>query len=339
MKKTLFTLMVLLATITLSASTLDQQNGSRVSLTNGKGQTMKLHYGFYAGVNKSSFTLSAENNILTSVVDYAIADAGEAHDFETPHYQMRACLTAGAFVQIPLFSNFYLESGLQYSRNAYTNTTPGYKLGFNELDQYIEMAYAFKESYKVNTVNVPVLFGYEFAITPLVHFGLSTGPVLNVVATAKLGLDGRANYSISNFGGLVEQGITSTIEGEANLMSGIYDLTQECYLDGNQQAAAPDAIYKISNDDDYGRARAMNAYRRCSASWRFGANVGVGPVSLFLHYDLGITNMLNDSYWHADNGVRVPGCIVMGTPRYKEQHTYDNEQTAGVIAAGISYRF
>ena len=241
-------------------------------------------------------------------------------------------------MQIPLVKgkNFFLETGAQFARFSCTNMFRSSELqNDNEVWLNLEdgsymMDYGCKETYTFSNINVPVLFGYEFAITDLFHIDLMTGPVVNVTASAKLDMDGYSNCEIYTY----EYGIptyygyaNSTYTGNADLMTGKYEITQK-YSTGEQPS------YTINNYTD-----PIPAYKRINASWRLGANIGVGPVALEVCYDFGLTNMADAAYWENARGARVPGMISFGEAIPSDGYIKDYSQKLGVLTAGLSVRF
>lgn len=312
----------------------------QLNLPKDKPAPMKFHFGVNGGVTFSNFSLSA-NGQMSSPVDYILTAVDDFKGLEKPNYEFTPGFQAGLFVQVPLLKgkNLFLETGAQFSHTSYTNrfrssdfSTDEYSLWLSFDDVEFNMDYGCKENYTLNAINVPILFGYEFAITDLFHIDLKTGPVLNVIATANLTMsDFYSNCDVYTY---FEDGswgyygnASSTITGSANLMTGTYEYTQKFTTGDN-------GTYQITNFVD-----PIPAYKRINASWRIGANIGVGPVALEVAYDLGLTNMANQAYWENTKGARIPGLVLFGESLYSETPIKDYSQKLGVLTVGLSVRF
>lgn len=320
--------------------TNNDQPTPRVKEPKAKPEPMKFHFGINGGATFSSFKLAADGQ-MSSAVDYILTSVDDFYGLEKPNYQFNPGFNAGLFVQIPLLKgkNLFLETGAQFSHTSYTNrfrssdfSTDESSLWISFDDAEFNMDYGCKENYTLNAINVPVMFGYEFAISKLFHIDLKTGPVLNVIATVNLTMsDFYSNCDVYTY---LEDGswgyygsASSNITGSANLMTGTYEYTQK-FTTGDGGS------YQLSNFVD-----PVPVYKRINASWRIGANIGVGPVALEVAYDLGLTNMANKAYWENTDGARIPGLILFGDSFYSETPINGYSQKLGVLTAGLSVRF
>lgn len=291
-------------------------------------EPMKFHFGLTGGITLPSTSVSA-NGPLSSVVDYGMTDIAGLDMKETPNYVFGLGYSAGAFVQMPLIKgkNLFLEAGAQLAHYGYTNEfNNSGDIVVTSDDLICVMDYANKETYSMNYVNIPVMVGYEFGITPLFRIDVKTGPVVGILASAKLNCEGHSNCEIYTLDGALYGNACSTTSGTVNLTAGAYDFEQ-CFSTG---AAS---TYHINGET------AATPFNAINASWRIGAGVGVGPVSVDLNYDLGLMNVGNDQYWNNAQGGRIPGLLFFGEGIPSQAPIKDYVQKFSSVSVNLSVRF
>lgn len=293
-------------------------------------EPMKFHFGITGGIVKPSTSVTA-NGPLSSVIDYGLTCIPELDTKETPNYEFGLGYSAGLFVQIPLIKgkNVFLEAGAQYAHFSYTNefaNKEDVEITDSSNGIYCLIDYANKETYSMNYVNIPVLVGYEFGISPLFRIDVKTGPVVGILASAKLNCDGHSNVEIYTNNDEYYGYANSTTSGSANLLTGAYDFDQHF-------STGDGTTYNIKGE------AAAAPYKAINASWRIGAGIGVGPVSIDVNYDLGLMNVANAQYWENAQGGRIPGLLYFGDFLPSTAPIKDYVQKFSNLSASISVRF
>lgn len=292
-------------------------------------EAMKFHVGITGGMVLPSMNVTA-NGPMSSVIDYGMTDISGLTMKEAPDYVMNFGYGAGVFVQIPLIDNqnLFLELGGQFAHFGYKNDFANKDdVGVTEDGLYYVMDYANKETYSMNYVNVPVLIGYEFGITPLFHVDVKTGPVVGVLASAKLNCEGYVNSTVYELDYYEYVGYANSVtSGSANLLTGTYDFKQH-FTTGSE------STYDIKG------TTAVSPFKAINASWRIGAGIGVGPVSIDVNYDLGLMNVANAQYWENREGGRIPGLLFFGETLHSRAPILDYVQKFSNLSVGLSVRF
>lgn len=298
-------------------------------------EPMKFHFGLTGGITLPSTSVTA-NGPLSSVIDYGLTCIPELDTKESPNYEFGLGYSAGLFVQIPMIKgkNLFLEAGAQYAHFSYTNEFANKNdVGITDYGNgiYSYLDYANKETYSMNYVNIPVLVGYEIGISSLFRIDVKTGPVVGILASAKLDCEGHANYEMyamddEGYIGDYYGPDNSTTSGTANLLTGAYDFDQHF-------TTGYDETFNIK-----GKAAAA-PFKAINASWRIGAGIGVGPVSIDVNYDLGLMNVGNAQYWENTEGDRIPGMLYFASAIPSSSPIKDYVQKFSNLSASISVRF
>lgn len=260
----------------------------------------RISFGFRAGYINPFIATNASSKPILSPVNYM-------QGTETPpaDYKSSGGFNVGAFADIRLYKNLYLNAGVDFLYYKYKNEFSGdMKLnlpGNNDTQRLIgEGLGSFKEEYTMMTIDIPVLASYRIPITKKSHIRINAGPVLSIGLSSELDLSGRTNseslltYKVIN-GKISNEPINLQASkhhcnyvGDFNMYSDMAHLTTTSAY-GNNSRTPP-------SDDK------MDAvpYNRFNFGLRFGVGYEYMGISLSLHYQWMVTNMANKNFWNGN---------------------------------------
>ncbi len=257
----------------------------------------RISFGFSAGYIYPMIGTSASSDRILSPVNYM-----QGSDAKSADYKSSAGFNIGAFADIRLYKNLYLNAGLEFTYYKYKNEFAGdMKLELPQTTNYYlkgDGLGSFKEDYTMMTLDIPVLASYRIPITKKSHIRVNAGPVFDLGLSSKLDLSGRINsetlyrYKIINGNKTNQRYDNSSYKTHLNY-SGTFNLfSDEAKLTRTSSYNGDDA-----KSNDKMDASPMN---RINFGLRFGVGYEYMGISLSLHYQYMITNTANKNFWEGN---------------------------------------
>ena len=251
-----------------------------------------------------------------SVINYSLGNSNE-----DVNYSSQTGFTIGAVLDLRVYKNWYIKTGVDYTHLQYTNSfnadvDRSVAQGFNVVYQGT-FQNTFKEKYKFDFISIPVLASYRFVFDKRNNLQVDLGPVLNFAVSGKMKFEGNSN-SDNVFPHSVIYGETGPIIG--NRSSEYMRYTGEMNLfDTKVTNTTTSSVGGMSKDylNEYTAVAAP--YNRVSLGLRVGATYEYAGIQVGVAYTHMVTNIANDSFW---NSGRLP---IFG-------------QTSDVLMAGYKHR-
>jgi hypothetical protein len=264
-----------------------------------------ISFGITAGMVFPSFATSASGNYLASAVNYDYDAENERAD-----YSSETGFTAGVIIDVRLIKNFYLQTGLNYTSVKMTNKFSGeYVETFTMTNTtYVEgWAYdEFTEKYKLNYLDIPLIFSYRLKLSEKINWQINAGPYIGFGFSGKCKVNGTTDmpllteYYTSNdnpTGGTFYQ--NCNVSGEFDLF-GTSGTRKDSYTTGAQDVFDTDYTFKSA------------PFKNLNAGLSFGTSIEFAGFNIGLSYDIGLTNIANDDFWKSE---RFPISDYNGTER------------------------
>lgn len=259
----------------------------------------KISFGFSSGYVYPMIGTSASTTVY-SAVNYAQSKKfGSSEALSS--YSSSGGLVLGAFGDIRLYKNLYLNAGLNFLYYKYKNRLSGimevkYSWG-NNFYLLGDSESSFKEDYSVMSLEIPILASYRIPINKKSHFRIDLGPVFDFGLNYKLDVSGSANgdelkqYKIINGRPVEQPGI---YKSHLNY-SGKFDMyTREASIIMESSLSAT----HVDTETDY--EFESSPFKR----FNFGARIAAGyefmGVNLTVSYQYMITNMAKSAFWNGD---------------------------------------
>lgn len=275
-----------------------------------------ISFGLSAGYVMPFVNSTSSGTYTGSVINYSLGNSNE-----DVNYSSQTGFTIGAVVDLRVYKNWYIKTGVDYTHLQYTNSfnadvDRSVAQGFNVVYQGT-FQNTFKEKYKFDFISIPVLASYRFVFDKRNNLQVDLGPVLNFAVNGKMSFEGNSN-SDNVLPHSVIYGETGPIIG--NRSSEYMRYTGEMNLfDTKVTNTTTSSVGGMSKDflNEYTAVAAP--YNRVSLGLRVGATYEYAGIQVGVAYTHMVTNMANDSFW---NSGRLP---VFG-------------QTSDVLMAGYKHR-
>lgn len=260
----------------------------------------KISFGFSAGYLHPMIGTSSSTSVY-SAVNYA-QPKKFGNDDALSSYSSDGGFILGAYSDIRLYKNLYLNVGLDFLYYKYKNELSGnmevrYSWGNPNYYFYGDSESSFKEDYSVMSLEVPILASYRIPINKKSNVQLSLGPVLDFGLSYKLDIAGSANsdnlkqYKIINGMPLEQNG---TYIGHLNY-TGSFDMYGK---DASLMTETSNSATHNKTETEYEFEGAP--FKR----FNVGARVAVGyeymGINITVSYQYMLTNMANNKYWDGD---------------------------------------
>lgn len=256
-----------------------------------------ISFGFNVGYDIPIINVSSGNSYTGTLVNY-----GTSGSKANASYQSQIGFTVGASVDIRVYKNLYLLTGIEYTfykySNKYTNNETR-NIITGAADYYLKgkIQDNYKEEYTFNVLEIPILPSYRFPVTKTSHIRLNAGPVLNYGLSAKMKLSGSSDgekldaYVLDRFGltdrpaiGIEPLPYHVRSNGDMNLYSNAinYQLT-----------------YSQPNNTTFDKSQTFESspFRRFNIGLRFGVAYEYNGINLGINYTLMLTNMADRRFW------------------------------------------
>lgn len=263
-----------------------------------------VSFGVSAGCFIPMVSATGSGGYVGSVLDYGLGTSEE-----NASYTASVGCSFGAFADIRLYKNIFLNAGVNFTQLKYENefrrptvfTLPYGRYTY----QRRELQNAYREEYTHTMLEIPLLASYRFKLSEASHMQLSMGPVVNIGLSAKMKITGNSdsetmrlyytmtNESVNNTNYVRHTAVTS----EFNLYEKSVDWT-ETYTTGNDHETQVTQSFQAS------------PLRRFNCGLRLGAAYEISGLSFGLFYTHMLTNMADDTFWSNERWTVLSGSNV-----------------------------
>lgn len=281
-----------------------------------------ISFGFNLGYNIPMINTGSGGSYTGSLVNYA-----NSGSLENASYSSANGFSIGASVDIRVYKNLYLLTGLDYTYYSYNN-----KYVSGEIRNILTGAsdYYFKgklydnynEDYSFHILEIPILPSYRFPVTKTSHIRVNAGPVLSYGLSAKMKLSGSTDgenlkaYQMDKFGFTDNPAI------------GIEPLPYHIQANGSIDLYSNSVDYIVNyvgtNNGKRNQSQTFETspLKRFNMGLRFGVAYEYSGISLGIDYTLMLTNMANKRFWDGKRWMifDYPGSNLMSG--YKQHNDY-----------------
>ena len=259
-----------------------------------------ISFGLSAGYVMPFVNSTSSGTYTGSIINYSLGNSNE-----DVNYSSQSGFSIGAVLDLRVYKNWYVKTGVDYTHLQYTNSFKAdvdrsVAQGFNVVYQGT-FQNAFKEKYKFDFISIPVLASYRFVIDKRNNLQVDLGPVLNFAVKGKMSFEGNSN-SDNVLPHSVIYGETGPIIG--NRSSEYMRYTGEMNLfDTEVTNTTTSSVGGMSKDflNEYTAVAAP--YNRVSLGFRVGATYEYAGIQVGVAHTHMLTNMANNSFW---NSGRLP---------------------------------
>lgn len=249
--------------------------------------------GISAAYNLPFIGASAGGSYEGSVVDYGLGTSAE-----NASYKSATGFNVGLFADIRLYKNIFLIAGVNYAQVKYENT-------FNQMTyyrtplssyQYLfgELQNSYKEEYKHQMIEVPILASYRFKVSNVSHIQLNLGPVLNFGLKAEMVFSGSSDCDRMRKFNSATSSLDMSDQSNYSHHTAVnttFNLYQPCVYWEEIYTQGNDANVPQHNEFADAPMKKFNCGLRAGVAYEWaGISVGVS-------YTYMLTNMANKNYW------------------------------------------
>lgn len=280
-----------------------------------------ISFGLSAGYVMPFVNSTSSGTYTGSVINYSLGNSNE-----DVNYSSQTGFTIGAVVDLRVYKNWYIKTGVDYTHLQYTNSfnadvNRSVQQEFNAGGYYVVykgvFQNTFKEKYMFDFLSIPLLASYRFVIDKRNNIQVDLGPVINLAIAGKMNFEGNSSSDeVLPYSSLFLDGgpISPNRSSEYMRYTGEMDL-----FDTKVTNTTTSSIGGMHRDflNEYTAVAAP--YNRVGLGLRVGATYEYAGIQVGVVYTHMLTNMANDSFW---NSRRLP---IFG-------------QTSDVLMAGYKHR-
>ena len=269
-----------------------------------------ISFGLIAGYVMPFVNSTSSGTYTGSVINYSLGNSRE-----DVNYSSQTGFRIGAVVDLRVYKNWYIKTGVDYTHLQYTNSfnadvDRSVNQGFNVVYQGV-FQNTFKEKYKFDFISLPVLASYRFVFNKMNNLQVDLGPVLNIALSGKMSFEGNSNSDYL-YPHSVIYGETGPVIG--NRSSEYMRYTGEMNLfDTKVTNTTTTSIGGMHRDFLSETAAVAAPYNRVSLGLRLGVTYEYAGIQVGLAYTQMLTNMANSSFWNSER-MRIfgdPGNVLM----------------------------
>lgn len=255
-----------------------------------------ISLGVTAGYEFPFVGTSASSPYCGSLLNYSLGNQTENADYDS-----QVGFHVGALVDMRLYKNMYLLTGLDYRYMKYCNSFSGDVTRY--YNQLLNSVYvgtfqnSFSENYKFHMIEIPVLASYRLVLTDKQNLQLNLGPVISIAAGGALSFSGNSDSEsvyqhsiIYNKVGPVIGNVSQEhmkYAGDMNLFSNSINCT-----------VTKSTGMNVGQESSYTTAAAP--YKRINLGIRAGLTYEYAGLQFALSYTHMVTNMANTKFWETD---------------------------------------
>lgn len=243
-----------------------------------------ISFGFSASYLFPDVASSCSGGYVGSVMDY-----GTGTSRENASYTSATGFSFGAFADIRLYKNIFLNAGVNFTQVKYKNefNLPTTYTCSDDMIMYLqgEVQNAYKEEYTHTMLEIPVLASYRFKINEASHVQLSLGLVISMGLSSKMQLTGNTDsdtmhkyYSSTNY-----------LADNSNY---VWHTATSAEFDLYQKSVTYTTAYTTGNDHDTKAVQSFQAspFQKLNGGLRVGAAYEISGLSFGLYYTHMLTN-------------------------------------------------
>ena len=280
-----------------------------------------ISFGLSAGYMMPFVNSTSSGTYTGSIINYSLGNSNE-----DVNYSSQSGISIGAVLDLRVYKNWYIKTGIDYTHLQYTNSfnadvDRSVQQEFNAGGYYVVYKGAFqntfKEKYKFDFLSIPLLASYRFVFDKRNNLQLDLGPVVNFAITGKMNFEGNSSSDdVLPYSSLYLDGgpISSNRSPEYMRFTGGMNLFNTKVT--NTTTSSERGMHR----DFLNEYTAVAApYNRVGLGLRVGATYEYAGIQVGVAYTHMLTNMANDSFWNSE---RLP---IFG-------------QTSDVLMAGYKHR-
>lgn len=289
-----------------------------------------ISFGVNVGYLIPTVSSTSSSMFTGSPINYSLGD-----ERENVSYSSKTGFTIGGIVDIRLYKNFYLKTGLNYIMYKYSNK-------FNEpLQQAIVFANEdqvwkgdvennYNEDYTLQLIELPVMASYRYVLTKKSSMHINVGPYISYGLSAKMKTSGtsESNGSIySRYGAFVSSTTYEKYSNYRTHMNADFDLYSKKY------------VFSVVKEGGIGQGSSeqytsdASPYKRLNFGLKAGLTYELRGFQLSLGYNLQLTNMGQNKFWE---GPRIP--IINGQTADNNMSGYKHRIHSFEIKLGYIFR-
>ena len=292
-----------------------------------------VSFGFNVGYSLPIVQTSSGGAFTGSVVNYA-----NTSDNENVSYDSAMGIKLAFLVDIRVYRNFYLLTGMEYGYYKYENKyhsdlerniitgMPDYYFKGNVQDIYTEK-YAFHH------LEIPLLASYRFPVTKNSHIRVNAGPVIDFGLSAKMKLNGTSDAENLKAYEIDKSGFTD------NPYYGVEPLPYHIQANGDFDLYGKEVDYTITytehNQAKFDQSRSFDSspFKRVNFGLRFGIAYEYSGITFGIDYNLMLTNMADKRFWEGKRWdlFDFPGVNLMSG--------YEQRNSSLQIHIGYTFRY
>ena len=256
-----------------------------------------ISFGLSAGYVMPFLNSTSSGTYTGSIINYSLGNSNE-----DVNYSSQSGFSIGAVLDLRVYKNWYVKTGVDYTHLQYTNSFKAdvdrsVAQGFNVVYQGT-FQNAFKEKYKFDFISIPVLASYRFVFNKRNNLQVDFGPVVNFAISGKMSFEGNSN-SDNVYPHSVIYGETGPVIG--NRSSEYMRYTGEMNLFDTKVTNTTTTSIGGMHRDFLSETTAVAApYNRVNLGLRIGATYEYAGIQLGLAYTQMLTNMANSSFWNSE---------------------------------------
>ena len=275
-----------------------------------------VSFGLTAGYVMPFVNSSSSGTYTGSVINYSLGNSNE-----NVNYSSQTGFKIGAVIDLRVYKNWYIKTGVDYTHLQYTNSfnsdvDRSVAQGFNIVYQGT-FQNTFKERYKFDFISIPVLASYRFVFDKRNNLQVDLGPVVNFAISGKMSFEGNSN-SDNVYPHSVIYGETGPIIG--NRSSEYMRYTGEMNLFDTKVSNSTTTSIGGMHRDFLSETTAVAApYNRVNLGLRIGVTYEYVGIQVGLAYTQMLTNMANSSFWNSER-MRIfgnPGNVLMAGYKHR----------------------
>ena len=290
-----------------------------------------ISIGINAGYLMPFVSSKTSGDYTGSPINYSLCNSGE-----NVSYSSQSGFTAGLFVDIRLYKNFYMMLGANYTQVKYTNKfdkqlTNAVVMSDEDYIYKGNITNSYEENYTLQAIEVPLMFSYRFVLTRVSSLHLNLGPYVSFGLKAKMKTAGSssAKGDIYSRWGLTTspnpEGSFSTVNTHMNADFDLYSKDFE-FSTIYEGGAGLEVAEKYIKED--------SPYKKFNYGLKAGITFEMRGFQLSANYSFQLSNMANKNFWE---GTRIP--IINGLTGDTNMSGYKHRIHALEIKLGYVLRY
>lgn len=261
-----------------------------------------ISFGVNVGYVVPFASSSSGGGFTGSAINYGLGD-----NREDVSYSSQTGFTAGLSVDVRLYKNFYLTSGVNYTQVKYTNKfeQPINDAIIKTINRNVyqgNVTNNYKEDYTVGWLEIPILASYRFVLTKTGSLHLNFGPYFSIGLHSKMKLSGSSEVSGNIYGKTF---------GEIDYSKSLGTFSQTYHIEGdfnmyNKQLSyvrTSESGMNIGAEQRSEYEFAKSPYKRFNYGLKAGITYELRGFQIGALYSVQLSNMANSDFWESS---RVP---------------------------------